>query len=212
MPSFTDLSKEISMSQLDQLERILGSPTIANHVDFTAPSTDLGFLADPSMTLSSAELTELFRVPSDGASLMPETTPQPSAMKGPDVQSTSPEEEAIVDKVSLTSGPAQAALAQSAEVKQLRKKYHEKYKERNRLAAGRSRQKQVDLIELLQAEQREEERRRQALEKEIAQIQKELEDMKQELQHHIRIANCMTIMSHGAHLQTLGLLAQDILR
>ncbi|PWY90357.1 hypothetical protein BO94DRAFT_593114 [Aspergillus sclerotioniger CBS 115572] len=201
---------DLSISQLDHLEQMLGSPTIANHVDFSAVSTDLGFLADPNISLSSAEFTDLFSIPSDSASLIPEPSSQPS-LKSPDIQTTPPEG-LNHDTANLRSAPSRTSFEQSTDVKQLRKKYHEKYKERNRLAAGKSRQKQADLIELLQAEQREEERRRKALEKEIAQMQKDLVDMKQELQHHIRVANCMTMMSHGAHMQTLGFLAQDMLR
>ena len=200
------------MPQFEQLERMLGSPTIANHVDFTTQSTDLGFLSDPNITLSSIELTELFSIPSDNASLMPEPSRQPSPLKAPDLLTTPPATGLNDSEANPTSVPLGNSVEQSADVKQLRKKYHEKYKERNRVAAGKSRQKQVDLIELLQAEQREEERRRKALERELSQIHKELLDLKQELQHHIRIANCMTMMSHGAHMQTLGLLAQDMLR
>ncbi|GJP89749.1 bZIP transcription factor [Aspergillus niger] len=201
---------DANLSQFEQLEGLLGSPTVANHVDFGKETADLAFLDDSGGILSSVELAGMVSPPLDAVVPMPGITrasrsrpafstpasrPGLSSAKSPSLGATSP-----------------GSMDRSEEVKQLRKKYHEKYKERNRLAAGRSRQKQADLINLLQAEQQEEERRRKALELEIANMQKELVDMKQELQHHIRISNCMSIMSHGAHLQTLGLLAQDVLR
>ncbi|KAF5863919.1 hypothetical protein ETB97_009026 [Aspergillus alliaceus] len=180
-----DILGETGTAQFEQLERILGSQTVANHVDFTA---------DP--TVLSAEAYNVSKASSDAASLMVEPTEQLPPVRTPNAQQI----------------PTKAAFEKSIEVTQLRKKYHEKYKERNRLAAGRSRQKQVDLIELLEAERREEERRRKALEEEIQHIQKELLAMKEELRHHIRISNCISMMSHGAHLQTLGFLAHDMMR
>nr|UVI57905.1 bZIP transcription factor [Aspergillus pulvericola] len=176
-----------SVSELNNLDRILGLPSSGADSGTPGPHT-------------------LFSDPHDLFTLPPITPPTANLDEtGAAAQPDSAEAQS-------SSGEPQPTFEKSAEVKQLRQKYHEKYKERNRLAAGKSRQKQVDLIALLEAERRDEERRRRALEHEIQKIQKDLYAMKQELLHHIRVSNCMNMMSQGARLQTLGLLAQDILR
>nr|UVI58159.1 bZIP transcription factor [Aspergillus muricatus] len=180
------LSYQTTMSQFDELDRSLGL-----HSSGAGNDT-----SDPSTFSSNAQDTSCLR---------------------PNTASTNQEQSDTSAQPSLAeaqppSNEPRGTFEKSVEVKQLRQKYHEKYKERNRLAAGKSRQKQVDLIALLEAERRDEERRRQALEGEIQQIQKELYAIKQELHSHIRVSNCINMMSQGARLQTLGLLAQDILR
>ncbi|PLB50019.1 hypothetical protein P170DRAFT_473593 [Aspergillus steynii IBT 23096] len=180
-------SYQNTVPDLNELDRILGLQ--AGGADNATPAPAL--FADPQ---------DLFSLP-------PNTTPSTTNQGQMDTSAQPSSAEAH----SPSSEP-QPTFEKSVEVKQLRQKYHEKYKERNRLAAGKSRQKQVDLIALLEAERRDEERRRRALEDEIRQIQKELYAIKQELLHHIRVSNCINVMSQGARLQTLGLLAQDILR
>lgn len=175
------------MSHFEELNQILGLQSIGADNITPDPST---FLSDPRG----------FKLPSD-------TTSSPTYQNQFDTSAQPSSTEAC----SPSSEPP-SALEKSDEVKQLRRKYHEKYKERNRLAASKSRQKQVDLIALLEAERGDEERRRQALEYEIQQIQRDLHAIKQELHNHIRVSNCINMMSQGARLQTFGLLAQDILR
>nr|UVI58155.1 bZIP transcription factor [Aspergillus roseoglobulosus] len=183
-----EFSYQATISQFDELDRILGLQSIATNNNPPDPSA---LFSDPN---------DLFRLPSN--------TTSPTTHKN---QSDTSGQPSSAEAHSPSSEPP-ATFEKSEEVKQLRRKYHEKYKERNRLAAGKSRQKQVDLIALLEAERRDEERRRRALEDEIQQIQRDLYAIKQELHNHIRVSNCINMMSQGARLQTLGLLAQDILR
>nr|AUS29497.1 bZIP transcription factor [Aspergillus westerdijkiae] len=180
-------SQSTTMSQFDELDRILGVQPVGAGNDAPGLSTLPTDRAQDSFSLpltsstTDQEQSDTSAKPNSAEAHSPYSEPHPT-------------------------------LEKSVEVKQLRQKYHEKYKERNRLAAGKSRQKQVDLIALLEAERRDEERRRRALEDEIRKIQKDLLAIKQELHSHIRLSNCINMMSQGARLQTLGLLAQDILR
>ncbi|KAI9040575.1 bZIP transcription factor [Aspergillus affinis] len=153
---------------------------------------------EPDLPTLSSNHQDLFSLPitlSTRDQEQPDTSTQPS----------------LAEAHSPFSEP-HATFGKSVEVKQLRQKYHEKYKERNRLAAGKSRQKQVDLIALLEAKRLDEERRRRELEDEIRKIQKDLLAIKEELHNHIRVSNYINMMSQGTRLQTLGLLAQGILR
>ncbi|KAI9036139.1 uncharacterized protein KD926_002280 [Aspergillus affinis] len=177
-----------SMSELDDLDRILGLPSSGASSGTPGPHT---LFSDPH---------DLFTLPRKTTSSTTNQEETDAAAQPSSAGAHSP------------SGEPRPTFEKSTEVKQRRQKYHEKYKERNRLAAGKSRQKQVDLIALLEAERSDEERRRRALEDEIQKIQKDLYAIKQELLHHIRMSNCISMMSQGARLQTLGLLAQDIFR
>ncbi|PYH92275.1 hypothetical protein BO71DRAFT_411132 [Aspergillus ellipticus CBS 707.79] len=196
MDGTSEIPHNTVVSEFEQLERTLGSQTIANHVDLTAdsiiasPSRLSGLPSDPTSTLSDLK-----------------AQPVPPSLISPPTESGSSQSDA--NNASLPTPPL---FEKGIEVQQLRRRYHEKYKERNRSAATKSRQKQVDPIELIEAEREEEERRRKALTAEVQQLQKELLAIRQELQQHMRLASCMTMMSHGAHLQTLGLLAHDVLR
>lgn len=175
------------MLELNNLDRILALPYSSANNGTPGPHTP-------------------FSEPHDLSTLLPNTTSSTANQEVTDAAA-----QPISTGADSPSGETRPTFEKGAEVKRLRQKYHEKYKERNRLAAGKSRQKQVDLIALLEAERRDEERRRRVLEEEIQKIKKDLFAIKQEL-HHIRVSNCMGMMSQGARLQTLGLLAQDIFR
>ncbi|EDU45979.1 BZIP transcription factor protein [Pyrenophora tritici-repentis] len=80
------------------------------------------------------------------------------------------------------------SMQPSKEVKQLREKYHGKYKERNRQAAAKSRRKHEDLVSLLEAEQRDEQRRREIIELQLSNLKLEVSQLREELRLHIQLS------------------------
>ncbi|QLI69901.1 Ochratoxin biosynthesis cluster transcription factor ota4 [Metarhizium brunneum] len=104
----------------------------------------------------------------------------------------------VRDRTSNTS----SALAHesSSDTQRFRDRTPAKYRERNRLAAARSRQKQADLIQLLEEEKRDEDRRRRVIEADLSSLKTEVTKLREEIRLHIRLSKYLAVTSFSQEL------------